>query len=165
MSNMHDFLAEHANFPFPQHSEGPSVGTTDVSMNEILLLKREWKANHAARDNTLFQKLCNTLENILGDTLLDVNAENQLLSRFLPMIQFGVLDRQDLDWETNPSESHVSVLTFHSRPQQFWLIFGTESGFVDQRRPPSFSGLLVGIWSMQLEGTNRTDGGQRELQG
>ena len=165
MFNMHDFLVEHAKFPSPQPNEGPSAGTTDVSLIEVPLLKREWKANHAVRDNTLVQKLCSTLENILGDTLLAVNAENQLLSRFLPMIQFGALDRQDLDWGTNPNESHVSVLTLHSRPQQFWLIFGTESGFVDQRHPPSFSGLLVGIWSMQLEGKNRTDGGQRELQG
>ena len=113
MSNLHNFLVEHAKFPFPQPNEGPSAGTTDISLIEVPLLEREWRANHAVRDNTLVQKLCSTLENILGDTLLAVDAENQLLSRFSPRIQFGVLGRQDLDWTTNPSECHVSVLILY----------------------------------------------------
>ena len=116
------------------------------------------------RDNILVQKLCSTLENIPGDTLLAVDAENQLLSRFSPRIQFGALGRQDLNWRTNPSECHVRISTLYSKPQQFGLIFGAESGFVDQRRPPSFRGLLVGTWSIQLGGKNRTSDGQREFQ-
>jgi hypothetical protein len=104
-----DFLAEHAKFPFPQPNEGPSAGTTDISLIEFPLLEREWKANHAVRDNTLVQKLCNTLGNILGDTLLAVDAENQLLSRFSPRIQLTARGREDLDWRRNPSESHVSL--------------------------------------------------------
>ena len=164
MSNLHDFLVEHAEFPFPQPNEGPSAGTTDISLIEVPLLEREWKANYAVRDNILVQKLCSTLENIPGDTLLAVDAENHLLSRFSPRIQFGALGRQDLDWRTNPSECYVRVSTLYSKPQQFGLIFGTESGFVDQRRPPSFRGLLVGIWSIQLGGKNRTSDGQREFQ-
>ena len=103
---MHDFLVEHAKFPFPQPKEGSSSGTTGVSLIEVALLEREWKANHAVRDNTLFNNLCSTLKNILGDTLLAVDAENNLLSRFSPAIH-GTRGRQDSDWKMNPSESHV----------------------------------------------------------
>jgi hypothetical protein len=144
MSNLHDFLVEHAKFPFPQPNEGPSAGTTDISLIEVPLLEREWKANHAVRDNTLVQKLCSTLENILGDTILAVDDKNLLLSRFSPRMQLNVRGREQFDWRRNPSESHVSVLTVHSKPSNL-LIFGTESDFVDQRRPPSFRVLLVYI--------------------
>ncbi|KAF8815208.1 hypothetical protein BYT27DRAFT_7226480 [Phlegmacium glaucopus] len=108
MSNLHDFLVEHATFPFPQPNEGPSAGTTDISLIEVPLVEREWKANHAVRDNTLVQKLCSTLENILGDTLLVADAEKQLLSRFSPRIQLTARGREDLDWRRNPSESHIN---------------------------------------------------------
>ena len=48
MSNLHDFLVEHAKFPFPQLKEGPSSASiTDISLIEVPLLEREWKANHA----------------------------------------------------------------------------------------------------------------------
>ena len=116
MSNLHDFLMEHAKFPFPQPNEGPSAGTTDVSPIEVHLLKREWKANHAVRDNTLVQKLCSTLENILGDTFLAVEAKDQLLSWFSARIQRGLFGREESDWTENPTEFHVSVLSLHSRP-------------------------------------------------
>ncbi|KIK09865.1 hypothetical protein K443DRAFT_127259 [Laccaria amethystina LaAM-08-1] len=87
MSNLHNFLVEHAMFPFPQPTEGgPSTGTTDISLFEVPKLDREWKAKYAVRDNMLVQKLCNTLQNILGDTILSADAENQLLSRFSPRI-------------------------------------------------------------------------------
>jgi hypothetical protein len=115
MSNLHDFLVEHAKFPSPQPNEGLSANITDVSQIEVALLEREWKANHAVRDNTLVQKLCSTLENILGD-LLATDAENQLLSQFSPRIQLTARGREDLNWRKNPSESHVSVYALHSRP-------------------------------------------------
>ncbi|KAK2459466.1 hypothetical protein APHAL10511_008526, partial [Amanita phalloides] len=108
--NLHDFLVEHATFPSPQPNEGLSVSSTDISKIEVPLLEREWKANHAVRDNTLVQKLCNTLENILGDTLLAADVENQLLSRFSPRIQLGPLGREVSDWRANPSEWHSWVL-------------------------------------------------------
>ena len=116
MSNLHDFLVEHAKFPFPQPEEDQSAGTTDVSHIEVALLEREWKANHAVRDNNLVQKLCTTLENILGDTLLAADAKNQLLARFSPGIQFSARGREDLDWRENSSESRVSVLALYLRP-------------------------------------------------
>ena len=115
MSDIHDFLVEHAKFPFPQLNEGLSAGTTDISLIEVALLENEWKAKHAVRDDTLVQKLCNTLEDILGDTLLEADDENALLSKFSPRIQFEWHGLVVSDWIMNPSESHVSVLTPHSR--------------------------------------------------
>ena len=115
MSDMHDFLVEHAKFPFPQLNEGLSGNTTDISLIEVALLENGWKAKHAVRDDNLVQKLCNTLEDILGDTLLEADDENELLSRFSPRVQFGWRGHELHDWRVNPSESHVSVLTPHSR--------------------------------------------------
>ena len=63
----------------PQPNEGHlSADTTDISLIEVPLVEREWKANHAVRDNTLVQKLCNTLETILGEA---ADVENQLPER------------------------------------------------------------------------------------
>ena len=51
---------------------------------EVGLLAREWKAQYAVRDETsLVQKLCETLENILGDTLT-----KWLGQRSAPHLQF-----------------------------------------------------------------------------
>ena len=110
MSNLHGFLVEHAMFPFPQPSEneGPSADTTDISLVEVPLLEREWKANHAVRDNTLVQKLCSTLENMLGDTLLAADAEIHPLSLFSPRMQLNRHGQEKSDWSRNSSESHVS---------------------------------------------------------
>ncbi|EDR11560.1 uncharacterized protein LACBIDRAFT_313890 [Laccaria bicolor S238N-H82] len=110
MSNLHDFLVEHAMFPFPQPNEGTSADATDISLVEVPLLEREWKANHVVRDHTLVQKLCSTLENILGDTTLGADAENDLLSRFSPKIQFNRHGQEKPDWTGNASESHSWVL-------------------------------------------------------
>ena len=109
MSNLHDFLVEHAKFPFPSLDERKSSGTTDISILDVNLLETEWKAKVAVRDNTLVQKLCHTLENILGDTPLAPRAENYLLASFSPLIQFDELGREDGDWSTNSSEARVSV--------------------------------------------------------
>jgi hypothetical protein len=79
---LHDFLVEHAMFPFPQPNEDRSAGTTDVSQFEVAMLEREWKARHAVRDDTLVQKLCQALEDILEDTPLEAGAENYLLASF-----------------------------------------------------------------------------------
>ena len=114
-SNLHKFLVEHAKFPFPQPDEYQSADATDISRLQVGLLEKEWKANHAVRDDTLVQKLCSALENILGDTRLVADAENQLLARFSSRIQFSARG-QDLDWRENSSKTKVSVLALHSRP-------------------------------------------------
>ena len=104
---LHDFLVEHAKFPFPHTDGNRRVGTTtDISQFEIGLLEREWKAGHAVRDDTLVQKLCRTLEDILGDTHLAASAENYILARFLLQVDDGGKDKQ---WDRNSSEPQVSI--------------------------------------------------------
>jgi hypothetical protein len=105
---MYDFLVEHAKFPFPPLSEDISSSTTDISALDVSLLEIEWKAKLAVRDDTLVQKLCDTLQDILEDAPLTEFGKDYLLASFLPKIQtdeFG----EDKDWSNNPSEAHVSV--------------------------------------------------------
>ena len=77
---------EHGTFPFPSCDENRSIvghggggHGTDISQMEVGLLE-EWKAGCAVRDNTLVQKLCRTLENILGDISLAVEDDDSLSS-------------------------------------------------------------------------------------
>lgn len=108
MSKWHDFLLEHAKFPFPQPSEHRSIGATDISPIEVGLLRPEWKATHAVRDDALVQKLCHTLKDILGETLLAAGAKGYLLRNFVPRIKVDELGVRDKKWFKNPSEVHVS---------------------------------------------------------
>ncbi|KIM44998.1 hypothetical protein M413DRAFT_17851 [Hebeloma cylindrosporum] len=85
---LHDFLVEHAKFPFPHPNEDRTAGTNDIFQFEVAVLEREWKARHAVRDNTLVQKLCQALEDILGTIPLAAGAENYLLASFLPQLGF-----------------------------------------------------------------------------
>jgi hypothetical protein len=109
MSKLHDFLVEHAKFPFPPLDGCLSTNTTDISTIEVGLLEKEWKAKLAVRDDNLIQNLCGALEHILGDAPLADAAENYLLASFSPKIQFDELGREDLDWSSNPNEAQVSV--------------------------------------------------------
>jgi hypothetical protein len=111
MVKFHDFLEEHAKFPFPplpQFDPSRTVSTTDVSQIEVASLQREWKAQRAVRDGQLFQKLCDTLENILDDAPLDAVAENYLLRSFLPLAQVDERGMTVAEWLDNPNESHAS---------------------------------------------------------
>ena len=83
----HDFLVEHAKFPFPHTDKLQTVDTTDISDFEVGLLDRAWKAKHAVRDEALVQKLCGGLEIILGDTPISAGSKKALLARFLPQVQ------------------------------------------------------------------------------
>ena len=67
------------------------------------------------RDDTLVHKLCNTLKNIFGDTLLKAEAENYILASFSPKLQVGERGDEDKDWFTNPGEAQVSFPGLHSR--------------------------------------------------
>jgi hypothetical protein len=114
MSKLHDFLVEYAKFPFPRLNELRTAGTTDISHFEVGLLVTQWTANHAVRDDTLVQKLCDKLETIIGNTVLTPRAQDKLLASFDPELQgdeFGM----DRDWITNPSETHVRMPDLHSR--------------------------------------------------
>jgi hypothetical protein len=86
MSNFHDFM-EHAMFPFPKSDEARSIDSTDVSKIEVRLLKAEWKAKHPVRNDTLVQKLCDTLQDILGDRILPADAKKHLFVAFSPKLQ------------------------------------------------------------------------------
>ena len=106
MANFHKFLVEHAKFPFPISEELESPSPTNISSFEIGILEREWKATHALRDDSLLQNLCDSLQNILGDTVLDADTQNRLLGCFSPRLQ-SIFRGVDEDWSSNPSEAHV----------------------------------------------------------
>ena len=106
---LHNFLVEHAKFPFPHPNEDRTAGTTDVSQFEVALLQREWKAEHAVRDDTLVQKLCQALKNILEAIPLAAGAENYLLASFSPQLQVDERGRVNEEWDMNPSEAQVSI--------------------------------------------------------
>ena len=68
MSKWHEFPLEHAKFPFPQLNKHPnipfhqldedtSVAIVGISQIEVGLLRPEWKANYAVRDDALVPKL------------------------------------------------------------------------------------------------------------
>ena len=116
MTTWREFLVEHAKFPFPHPFEHGSVSTTDISDMEVGLLAQGWKAQYAVRDETLVQKLCQTLENILGDSLLPDGSEDQLLSIFGRRLQFRHFGMREVvfrGWSTNESESDVRILDSH----------------------------------------------------
>ena len=73
MANFHDFLVEHPKFLFPLPEERGSVSTTDISDFEVGLLERKWKAECAVRDDALVRKLCDSLEDILGDAVISAD--------------------------------------------------------------------------------------------
>ncbi|KAM6493292.1 hypothetical protein JOM56_011426 [Amanita muscaria] len=109
--NLHDFLVEYAKFPFPRPDESQTAGTTDISKFEVGLLEPEWKATHAVRDDSLVQKLCHSLESILGDTPLAAGRENFLLERFSPKLRFDDDDGGENEtWEMNGSEASSRTL-------------------------------------------------------
>jgi hypothetical protein len=106
MTTLHDFLVEHAKFPFPDTDESRTVGTTDISLFDVSMLGREWKAEHAVRDDTLVQKLCRMLMTMLGDTPLAPSDASQLLLYFTPKLQV-YHGFEDPTWTVNPNEAHV----------------------------------------------------------
>ncbi|KAH9964387.1 hypothetical protein BGW80DRAFT_1438550 [Lactifluus volemus] len=127
MSKLHDFLVEHAKFPFPALNDHLSSSTTDISTFEADFLEKknpEWKAKLAVRDDTLVQKLCDTLEGILGDAPLVESGKDYLLESFSPRIQFDRRGREDEDWSTNSSEAHSRRLLdrgfFPAASKCFW---------------------------------------------
>ncbi|KIL63596.1 hypothetical protein M378DRAFT_12032 [Amanita muscaria Koide BX008] len=107
---LHDFLVEHAKFPFPHPDELQTADTTGISEFEAGLLEREWKATHAVRDDSLVQKLCHSLKSILGDTPLAAGSEKYLLASFSPLLQVDEFGREDGEWDMNPSEAQSRTL-------------------------------------------------------
>jgi hypothetical protein len=113
MVKWRDFLVEHAKFPFPETDENGAVNTTDISPYDVGLLEPQWKAEHAVRDSMLVQKLCRTLEDVVGEADVPNEREERLLRRF---DDGGELTNSGRWSETkNDRESHVRVLVFLSR--------------------------------------------------
>ncbi|KAI9465417.1 hypothetical protein BJY52DRAFT_1144063 [Lactarius psammicola] len=113
MTTWQQFLVEHAKFPFPTTVEGGSVSSTDISYTEVGTLTTGWKAKYAVPDETLVLKLCETLENILGDTLISDSSQNYLLSKFGYHLQYDTLDGEEIEdtrWFTNGSQSRSRML-------------------------------------------------------
>jgi len=112
----HDFLVEHAKFPFPlaETSIGGTATSTDIVDFEVGLLDRQWKALHAVRDNDLAMKLCDALETILAETPLTEDSRNSLLPLFLPALSVHADGVLDVMWSKNINEAHVSAILVSS---------------------------------------------------
>ena len=101
---LYDFLVEHAMFPFPRPNEARTAYTTDVSQFEVGLLDIAYRARRFS-----CRKLCQALEDILGDIHLAACAENYLLASFSPQLQVDERGREYEEWDMNLSEAQVSI--------------------------------------------------------
>ncbi|KAH9004932.1 hypothetical protein EDB86DRAFT_3186805 [Lactarius hatsudake] len=111
-----EFLVEHAKFPFPVLVESGSVSITDISPMDVGNVAPEWRAKYTVPDETLVQKLCTTLDNILGDTVLPDGSRNDLLKRFGRHVEFrtiGGTDIKNRQWSVNDSEVRSQYLLSH----------------------------------------------------
>ena len=109
MSNFHNFLVEHALFPFPEPKQTRFIASTDLFALKIARLNLNWKAKYAVKDNMLVHKHCKALQDILGDHELSAASKDYLFGSFSPPL--GVeLDSGmiQLDWEVNANEAQVS---------------------------------------------------------
>lgn len=91
----HDFLKDKAKFPFPPSEPGSaSMSSPKITRKDILKLRGRWKATHAIRDPHLFDKLCHTLETILGNKLLDsLDTKNSVTRQYLPELFSPQIER------------------------------------------------------------------------
>ena len=108
MSNFHDFLVKHALFPFPVPVQTESINTTSLSQVEIGMLDANWKAKRALRDDTLVDKLCTTLRDILGNQELSAASKDHLLNFFSPRLGVNLDSEIEAEWRVNAHEAQVS---------------------------------------------------------
>ncbi|KAH9039312.1 hypothetical protein EDB85DRAFT_2287134 [Lactarius pseudohatsudake] len=107
MTTWREFLVEHAKFPFPDPVENPYVGT-DISPKDVGDVAPNWRAKYAVSDKTLVQKLCQTLDNILGDTVFPDDSRNDYLLHFGRHLQFrtsGATEIEISEWAENGSRA------------------------------------------------------------
>jgi hypothetical protein len=133
MSKLHDFLVEHANLPFPPLNEDLSSSATDMSALDVNLLEIEWKAKLAVRDDTLVQKLCDTLEDVLGDAPLAERAEIIFWRIFrLEFNSMSVAEKTRIGPRIQMKLIQVFPDVHHSKPSNFELTLGAESELARQ---------------------------------
>ncbi|KAH9014661.1 hypothetical protein EDB85DRAFT_2097786 [Lactarius pseudohatsudake] len=113
MTTWREFLLEHAKFPLPDPVENRTVGTTDIFLEEVGVIAPEWRANYAVPDKTLVEHLCQTLDNILQDTVFPDDSRNDLLSKFgrhLQFSRFGTREIEETVWSTNENETESRAI-------------------------------------------------------
>ena len=118
METWKSFLLQHAKFPYPLAEENHSIYITATSVLEAGRLDLRWKAKYAIRDADLIQKLCNTLDTIVGDKTLPGASCQHLLGNFSPELD-------DSEWHSNPNEYKVSTHQCSSNPCSSYDRLGT----------------------------------------
>lgn len=110
----HNFLVEHAKFPFPDIQEARTVSSADISEVDVGLIAEDWKAIHVMPDTHLVPNLCQTLENILGNDLISEVCKEQLQSRFGHHVEYHTAEdgeeMRNSKWCANSNESDVRNL-------------------------------------------------------
>ncbi|KAH9027919.1 hypothetical protein EDB84DRAFT_286205 [Lactarius hengduanensis] len=110
MTTWREFLVEHAKFPFPDPVDPVKtryVGT-DISSKDVGDVAPNWRAKYAVSDKTLVQKLCQTLDNILGDTVFPDDSRNDFLlyfGRHLQSRTIGATEIEIPEWAENGSRA------------------------------------------------------------
>ncbi|KAH9043887.1 hypothetical protein EDB85DRAFT_1855365 [Lactarius pseudohatsudake] len=114
MTTWNNFLDEHATFPFPRLPDrGGHPNSAEISEIIAGQITPLWKAKHAIRDDRLPEKLCTSLEDILGDTPFPHEWEDRLLSMFGRRLQFptnGNQEVEDRNWMWNRTEVQSRTL-------------------------------------------------------
>ena len=122
----HDFLVEHAKFPFPECLIGASASSTGLSEIDVGLLDNQWKARHAVRDNDLANKLCDSLRTTLGHAPVTERSRSFMLRCLLPEILHVGGGMVDQNWvNINRNQAHVSATLLH---REFKLILWGRAG-------------------------------------
>ena len=128
---LHDFLVEHAKFPFPECLIDDSASSTGLSEVDVGLLDDQWKARHAVRDKDLANKLCVSLRTTLGHTPVTELSRSCMLRWLLPEILGGGGDRVDRDWLRNLNEVDVSVILLHRESKSRLIFWGQSRRLLD----------------------------------
>ena len=76
MTTWREFLLENAKFPFPSTTRSNYTSSADINPLDIGSIPEKWKARYTVPDVTLVQKLCQTLDAILGDTPIEFSTND-----------------------------------------------------------------------------------------
>ncbi|KAH9175244.1 hypothetical protein EDB89DRAFT_347330 [Lactarius sanguifluus] len=114
MTTWRKFLVEHAKFPFPHPVDNKTVGSTDISPEDVGRVDPKWRAKYAVPDEDLVRNLCQKLDDILKDTVLLDSSRVYIQSKFGRHLQFIAIDdmeeMEDLVWSTNRNETESRMI-------------------------------------------------------